>query len=135
MKYLIPISIFVFSLTAFASVRSVSVQDTSGAQNIRANVDSITENTKVNITLPFSANERAKIKTAFLFSDDEQRVLDNVLNGNLIDPNDVELFVSSVRKMVNKRGATGDEIRTQILGKKPKDVISYFMRKELLEQI
>src|SRR3990167_11178049 len=127
----IPVILFGFVLFAYAKQVSVDVLNPASKQ-INAEVTNIQAGTKIDITLPFTTNEKATIKTGLNFSENESRVLDNVLNNQALEAKDIKHFISSLNKLVRERKLSSDENKG-LLTNSPIQTIKYLARKKVKE--
>ena len=130
---------FVIWLQARAAIRPVQVKEQTQTKNIQADVANIAPQAQIDITLPFTATEKANAKAGLVLTKEESKTLDDALSGNLLEPNELGSFVSAFNKMLNEKELSSDE-KKMLLGLEGKkqdarDSVRYLGRKKLQENL
>lgn len=128
MKTLLITIALLFGLTVFAKETPVIVEE----KTIKAEAVNILPNSNIDISLPFSVNEKNTVKTGLNLTAEEDEVLTDVLNGQTINYTQMNDFVSALNKIQKEKKLSSEE-KKFILRGEVYDKVKYLSRKKILD--
>ena len=109
---LLIVGFFVIWLQARAAIRPVQVKEQTQTKNIQADVVNIAPQAQIDITLPFSATEKASVRVGLVLTEEENIALDKSLDGKNYDNMDEATNARLVfNKMLQERNISWGEVK------------------------